>query len=1066
MAQWQEVQSLANAYLEQVHQLYAGAALPMVVRQCLAAWIEDQNWRQAAEPLSSHARMLFHSLLALLGECLGSPGLGDEDFMLKHNLRKARRDLQAEFEECPEKLANLVANLLQEEQRILRLGQAGGQGGAALAPTAPPESDREQQIQRRLAEFHAALQEAERAFRHLEDLQDTFDFCYKVHYLPGEDRSSDPQYAKQVQALQAKLQILDRQRREVLAQMQQLLGRSETLRDFLQQELGAWRERQQRACMGAPADTRLRPLETWFTELGQGLFQLLQLLRALGDLRQKVTYERDPLKAETPLLERRLRELLTYLLQSAFVVEQQPSMPNACKRPLVLRTASKFSARARLLVRLHDRNHHMEAKIHIDRDPPKIKGFRKFNILTSSSKTLLTGDGPQDGLICDFQYLGPLVVTEELHLITFTLAYAYCGLEVELETSTLPFIIISNNNQLSSAWASILWFNMLSSDPKEQQFFSAPPPAPWPRLAEVLSWQFESVAERGLSRDHLLMLAEKLFGSKPSPESTLSWPKFSKDGASGFSFWAWLDGILGLLQEHLKQLWKDGLILGFVSRKQEKKLLKGKRTGTFLIRFSESILGGVTCTWVEHPKSGDPAFRAVVPYTAAELASLALPDIIRDYQLLVEENIPENPLQFLYPDIARDEAFGPYYSQRQEGNLTEQKKYLNRRLIRVSSRQANESWQTEEELVAATENLETLQLQPSGLGTQRPSGLVPLQPGSSGTLQVTPGNLGTLKPSSPGTVQVMAMSPGTLQVTPGNLGTLQPSSPGTVQVMAMSPGMLQVTPGNLGTLQVVATSPGTLQPAPQGLEPPQPLKVESGVSEMLQPGIGDLEPQMVLQLIPDGQGTLQVGPGAVGTLQVGSGAVEPQLVLQLVPEGQGMLQVGPGGLGTLQTVAGDTGMLQQAGSGDTGLQQLVSGAVEPLLVPEGQGMLLPELRDLEPLCGSPDVQELLQSLAEELEPGSGTLETLEAAELMPSVLDATDGELEGLDPRLAGECLDRGGDRGVPLALTSPCPTGSAALLDPHDPFLPQPEDTALPAVSSLFATDFPPLQLDANDFQ
>lgn len=50
---------------------------------------------------------------------------------------------------------------------------------------------------------------------------------------------------------------------EVLAQMQQLLGRSERLQEFLQQELGGWRERQQRACMGAPADTRLRPLETW-----------------------------------------------------------------------------------------------------------------------------------------------------------------------------------------------------------------------------------------------------------------------------------------------------------------------------------------------------------------------------------------------------------------------------------------------------------------------------------------------------------------------------------------------------------------------------------------------------------------------------------------------------------------------------------------------------------------------------------------------------------------------------------------------------------------------------------
>ncbi|XP_071656069.1 signal transducer and activator of transcription 2 isoform X2 [Patagioenas fasciata] len=1065
MAQWQEVQNLANAHLERVHQLYAGAALPMAVRQCLAAWIEDQNWRQAAEPLSSHARMLFHSLLALLGERLGSPGLGDEDFMLKHNLRKARRDLQAEFEECPERFANLVANLLQEERRILRLGQAAGQGAAAPVPSAAPESDREQQIQRRLAEFHTALQEVERAFRHLEDLQDAFDFCFKVHYVPGEDKTNDPQYVRQLQALQAKLQTLDRQRREVLAQMQQLLGRSERLQEFLQQELGDWRERQQRACMGAPANTCLRPMETWFTELGQGLFQLLQLLRALGELRQKVTYERDPLKAETPILERRLKEQLTYLLQRAFVVEQQPSMPNPCKRPLVLRTASKFSARARLLVRLHDRNHRMEAKIHIDRDPPKIKGFRKFNILTSSSKTLLAGDSPQEGLVCDFQYLtlkeqkdsrsgkgakgageGPLVVTEELHLITFTLAYAYCGLELELETSTLPFVIISNTNQLSSAWASILWFNMLSTDPgnpKEHQFFSAPPAAPWPRLAQVLSWQFESVAERGLVREHLLMLAEKLFGSKPSPESTVSWPKFSKDGASGFSFWAWLDGILGLLQEHLKPLWKDGLIMGFVSRKQERKLLKGKRTGTFLIRFSESILGGVTCTWVEHPESGPPAFRAVVPYTAAELASLALPDIIRDYQLLVEENIPENPLQFLYPDTPRDEAFGPHYSQRQEGTLTEQKRYLNRRLIRVSSRQANESWQTEEELVVTTENLETLQLQPSGLGTQQGTSgnLGTLQPGGLGTQQGTSGNLGTLQPGGLGTQQG----------TSGNLGTLQPLSPGTGQVMAANLGTLQ--PGCLGTLQA----------GPQVLEPPQPLQVGAGVPELLQAEIGGL----VLQLVPKGQGTLQVGPGDMGmiqglpvglgtlqhmgpgdrgTQQVGAGAVEQQLVLQLVPEGQGTLQVGPGGLGTLQVlpgglgplqpVAGDMGMLQPM-AGDTGMLQPVSGAVEPLLVPE-------ELRDLDLLRADPDVQELLESLGNGPEPDSGTLEmpgTLEPAELMPNVPEAMDG---GLDPRLAG----------------------GAALLAPHDPFLPQSEDAAPAAVSSLFTTDFPSLTIDANDFQ
>ena len=61
-----------------------------------------------------------------------------------------------------------------------------------------------------------------------------------------------------------------------------------------------------------------------------------------------------------------------------------------------------------------------------------------------------------------------------------------------------------------------------------------------------------------------------------------------------------------------------------------------------------------------------------------------------------------------------------------------------------------------------------------------------------------------------------------------------------------------------------------------------------------------------------------------------------------------------------------------------------------------------------------------------------------------------------------------GGATGVPSALTSPRPAGTAALLAPHDPFLPQPEDVALPDVNSLFATaaDFPPLDIDANDFQ
>lgn len=44
--------------------------------------------------------------------------------------------------------------------------------------------------------------------------------------------------------------------------------------------------------------------------------------------------------------------------------------------------------------------------------------------------------------------------------------------------------------------------------------------------------------------------------------------------------------------------------MGFVSKEKERLLLKDKMPGTFLLRFSESHLGGITFTWVDHADSG------------------------------------------------------------------------------------------------------------------------------------------------------------------------------------------------------------------------------------------------------------------------------------------------------------------------------------------------------------------------------------------------------------------------------------------------------------------------------
>lgn len=128
--------------------------------------------------------------------------------------------------------------------------------------------------------------------------------------------------------------------------------------------------------------------------------------------------------------------------------------------------------------------------------------------------------------------------------------------------------------------------------------------------------------------------------------------------------------------------------MGFVSWSQECQLLKKTISGTFLLLFSESLEGGITCSWVEHQDNDKVLLYSVQPCIKEVLQSLTLTEIIHHYQLLPEENIPENLLYFLYPHIPQDETSGCYYEGKV--NFQEQRKYLKQRLIVVCNRQVDE----------------------------------------------------------------------------------------------------------------------------------------------------------------------------------------------------------------------------------------------------------------------------------------------------------------------------------------------------------------------------------------
>uniref|UniRef100_A0A4W4EZC3 Signal transducer and activator of transcription n=1 Tax=Electrophorus electricus TaxID=8005 RepID=A0A4W4EZC3_ELEEL len=627
MSRWERLKQLDSVSLQKLDELYSGEQLPMAVREYLAQWIEDQDWEHASRD-TSRAVVLFQVLLENLDNQY-SRFMQERAFLMQRNFRRFKQDFQVQ--------SHLFLSF--------------------LAPT----------MCLKLIINHAM----EYSLRGIEEQQDEFDFKYQTHKMDGE--TSLP-LCHAIIIYKGSMIFLS-----FSTYMSSLLESFDSLLCMVLEELEEWKSRQQISCIGAPDDTNLEPLEKWFTQLGEGGFQLRKFLEKLEELQGKLSYEQDPIKVQKPILQEQLDLILTSLLKSAFIVETQPSMPQG-RGPLVLRTNVQFSVKTRFLFKVPELNHAMKVTVSIDK-------YRRFNVLGTLSKVLNMSESMNGGMVADFRHLTlkeqkvggggkgtsdmSLSVTEELHVIHLETQFDLHGLSVSLETSTLPVVVISNSSQQQSAWASVLWFNMLRADSKNLLFFASSPTASWSQFGEMLSWQFLSCGKRGLNSDQLDTIAQKLFGKQKSYDNCkISWTKFSKENIrdTNFTLWVWMDGILNLVKLYLADLWHDGSIMGFITKAKEKSLLKGKQCGTFLLRFSESIKdGGITFSWVEYSNDGKHNVRTVQPFISADLKQIPFPEILRNFQIMEAENAPVYPLQFLYPNIPKAQAIGKYYNEKTGG---------------------------------------------------------------------------------------------------------------------------------------------------------------------------------------------------------------------------------------------------------------------------------------------------------------------------------------------------------------------------------------------------------------
>uniref|UniRef100_A0A8C1AFV9 Signal transducer and activator of transcription n=1 Tax=Cyprinus carpio carpio TaxID=630221 RepID=A0A8C1AFV9_CYPCA len=621
MAQWNQLQQLETRYLEQLYHLYSDS-FPMELRQFLAPWIESQDWAYAANK-ESHATLVFHNLLGEIDQQY-SRFLQENNVLYQHNLRRIKQHLQSKYLEKPMEIARIVARCLWEEQRLLQ-----------TATTA-------QQVN---THTHTHTYDMEQKMKMLENLQDDFDFNYKT--------------LKSGQKFNVFLFL-----QQIVTEMAGLLSAMDFVqKNLTDEELADWKRRQQIACIGGPPNICLDRLETWITSLAESQLQIRQQIKKLEELQQKVSYKGDPIIQHRPALEEKIVDLFRNLMKSAFVVERQPCMPMHPDRPLVIKTGVQFTTKVRLLVKFPELNYQLKIKVCIDNS-------RKFNILGTNTKVMNMEESNNGSLSAEFKHLvssaitASLIVTEELHLITFETEVYHQGLKIDLETHSLPVVVISNICQMPNAWASILWYNMLTNHPKNVNFFTKPPVGTWDQVAEVLSWQFSSTTKRGLTIEQLTTLAEKLLGPCVNYSGCqITWAKFCKENMAGkgFSFWVWLDNIIDLVKKYILALWNEGYIMGFISKERERAILSPKPPGTFLLRFSESSKeGGITFTWVEKDINGKTQIQSVEPYTKQQLNSMSFAEIIMGYKIMDATNILVSPLVYLYPEIPKEEAFGKY----------------------------------------------------------------------------------------------------------------------------------------------------------------------------------------------------------------------------------------------------------------------------------------------------------------------------------------------------------------------------------------------------------------------
>uniref|UniRef100_A0A7N8YPG2 Signal transducer and activator of transcription n=1 Tax=Mastacembelus armatus TaxID=205130 RepID=A0A7N8YPG2_9TELE len=637
MAQWLHMSQLIPCLPDDtVNNLYPPPAFPIEVRHFLADWIESQRWDDFVlekVEMESQARALLEQTISML-QTMAQQNSNVVDRM---KLMAISRNMQQ-----PLQFGVMVRDILRKE--------------------------RYQQYPNRESSFlnlqdvdHLVLKvlQLQEVRKQKHQLQEDLNWERQNFEGPTQPNGLDPS-SSEIQKRKNQIQDMEFNVKKSFELLKECVDCLDQCQTRLISRLKTWRWEQHKATIGHPFDDNLNPLQTWCE----------QLVGVNGKLRQELMLIGEPV----PELQERLGKLLQVLIQSSLVVEKQP--------PQVIKTQSKFSTTVRYLLgekvapgkpvmlkaqiinEIQARN---LAVVPADNVGELINNSAILEHNTATKSTCATFRNMSIKKIKRADRKGSESVTEEKFALLFSaeITITGCDTPYRIQMISLPVVVIVHGSQDNNALATIIW-DCAFSEPDRMPFV-VPERVPWRMMYSTLNSKFTSEVQtqHGLDHYNQHFLAQKIFDKPDFAEDysnmMVSWAQFNKEVLPGrpFTFWQWFEGVMELTKKHLKTYWSEGLIFGFIGKQHLHLILKDRPNGTFLLRFSDSEIGGITIAYVSASENGGQKIQNIQPFSKRDLEIRSLGDRIRDISHITH----------LYPEFPKDEVFKKFYSEPQAPSI-------------------------------------------------------------------------------------------------------------------------------------------------------------------------------------------------------------------------------------------------------------------------------------------------------------------------------------------------------------------------------------------------------------